>query len=275
MVIFLYGADDYQREAKKWEIMAEFRKKRSDLGLATFDFSEDRGFEKFHEFLASQSLFQPKKIASVDSAFEVDAKKLARVLKGVLENKDITVLISEKSKPIKALDFLLKKPVLVQEFEILKEAEWRKFVLKEVRSRGLALEPGAVDFLAQVYNGNSWGLVTELEKIQHLGNPSTSRRGSGQTGPGFRVEISVRDLEELGMEQVPNFWSLLLGFRSRDLGQRLWALEKVFETKEPPAKIFNILAYQLSDRLKDFARYDLMVKSGRLEYEEVLVDLVL
>ena len=285
MIIFLYGSDDYRRELKKREIVAEFRGRRTDLGLGIF--SAEGGsasggdflwLEEFREFLINQSLFQTAKMAvgsglfeTLDSSFVKTAagKDFINILKGVLENKNITVLISEKDKPVKALDFLLKAPVLVQAFEILKGKEWESFVRAEVKKREINISPDGARFLAQVYEGDTWRLITELDKIQFLGGR----------------EIQIKDLEDLGVEQAPNFWGLILGFKSRDVAARLWALEKVFGTNDPPAKIFNILAYQLPSFAKasegearknwSMAEYDLMVKSGKIEYEEALVDLMI
>ena len=283
MIIFLYGSDDYRREAKKREILAEFQKKRSDLGIGMFSFGEGSlpagrqapggdlsVFEKFREFLVSQSLFQSAKMAVLEDSFQVSGdrlKELKKVLLEILENKNITVLISEKDKPVKAMDFLLKEPVVNQKFEFLKGKEWENFILREAKRVEVKITEGALRFLAGVYQSSTWGLVTELEKIQHLGSPSTS------SGP--RMEIHTRDLEGLGIEQVPNFWSLIWGFKNREIKERLWALEKVFGMNEPAARIFNILAYQLPEKLGRLAEYDLMVKSGKLEYEEALLDLVI
>jgi hypothetical protein len=109
-----------------------------------------------------------------------------------------------------------------------------------------------------VYEDDTWRLVTEIQKLSFLGKPV----------------IEIKDLEDLGLEQIPDFWSLILGFKSRNLNQRLWALERIFGQNEPAGKIFNLLAYQLPEKINNFAEYDLMVKSGKLEYEEALVDLV-
>ena len=67
-------------------------------------------------------------------------------------------------------------------------------------------------------------------------------------------------------------------FESKGLGDlrgRLTALERMFAENEPPAKVFNIIAYQLPGRLEEMAAYDLAVKSGKMDYEEALLDLVL
>ncbi len=270
MIIFLYGPDDYRRETKKREILAEFRKRHNNFGPMTFDLSEEGNFEKFREFLGSQSLFQSAKLVVLESSFEATSdmfKELKKTLKEFLENKDTTILVSERDKPVKTLEFLRGKPVLFQEFEFLEGREWESFILKEAERLGVKITAAALKFLEEAYQNNTWALVTELEKVQHLSNPS---RGSGP-----RAEIDARDFEDLGVEQAPNFWSLILGFKARNLPDRLRALEKIFSTNEPPAKVFNVLAYQLPDKLQDLARYDLMVKSGKLEYEEVLLDLAI
>ena len=267
MIIFLYGPDDYRREQKNWEILAEFQRKQSDLGIGKFDLANGGDFEKFQEFLRSQSLFQVAKMAILDSAFEAEAKDLGKTLKDFLENKDVTILMSEKDKPVKTLDFLRRKPVVFQEFEILKGKEWESFVVSEIQKREIKISSSGVKFLTQVYEGDTWRFITELDKIQHLGNPSTS------SGP--RMEIHTRDLEDLGIEQAPNFWSLIWGFKNRDIKERLWALERVFGMNEPAAKMFNILAYQLPDKKTAIAYGDLAVKSGKLEYEEALLELII
>ncbi len=86
MIIFLYGVDDYRREAKKREIVAEFRKRHSNLGLMTFDLAEEGGSAKLREFLANQSLFQSAKMAVLDSAFEIEAPSSAKASAGKKEN---------------------------------------------------------------------------------------------------------------------------------------------------------------------------------------------
>jgi len=44
---------------------------------------------------------------------------------------------------------------------------------------------------------------------------------------------------------------------------------------DPAAKIFNILAAQAGEKIPRMADYDIAVKSGKLDYEEVLLDLAI
>ncbi len=60
--------------------------------------------------------------------------------------------------------------------------------------------------------------------------------------------------------------------------QKIIELEKLFIADEEPIQIFNIMASlkQLPlNLIKKLADYDVMVKSGKIDYEEILVDLAL
>jgi hypothetical protein len=89
------------------------------------------------------------------------------------------------------------------------------------------------------------------------------------------VLIDKKDLDKYDLEAAPNYWALLNGLKSSDVKNRLYALEKLFSINDPAAKIFNIVAAQAGDRIQHVAEYDLAIKSGKLDYEEALVDFVL
>ena len=68
MIIFLYGPDDYRRLQKKREILAEFKKKHSDLGVCIFDMTSG-ATDDLEEFLRAQSIFENKKLAVIENLF--------------------------------------------------------------------------------------------------------------------------------------------------------------------------------------------------------------
>ncbi len=260
MVIFLYGRDDYRREEKKRSIQAEFLKKYSGLAIGNFDIAEKEGLDDLRSFLKSQSIFEVKKIAFVENALQIETpdafvKELAQFLK----SKDTTIVLSENGKPTKSFSVLLEKPSLAQEFRPLEGKDWEKFVSDTAKKCGVALDGSAFAFLARTYAGNSWGLATEMQKLSLLGKKS----------------ITQKDLEKTMLEVMPDFWSVMNGLKSHEIGRRLFMLEKLFAVHEPAAKIFNMLASLRKERAREFAGYDLKIKSGKLEYEEALVDAVL
>jgi DNA polymerase III delta subunit len=260
MIIFLFGPDDYRRAQKKKDVIAEFTRKRSSLGLRTFDFETKEEIAQFGEFEANRSIFDSAKLAVILNTFEVEAKELAKILKPLADRKDVTVLLSERDKPVKVLSFLIEEPSFSQKFENLEGSAWLGFVIVEAKKLGLALDAAAAQFLAEIYQGNSWALVTELEKLS-----------SWSLSPRI---ITKKDLDEFDLEAAPNYWALVTALKGVDPRGRLLALEKMLSLNDPPAKIFNILASQWQEKISQIAEYDFQVKSGKLEYEEALLELL-
>ena len=127
------------------------------------------------------------------------------------------------------------------------------FILEEAGKRKLNISSQFVNKLMLSYRNDTWAYITELDRLVFSGTENVSR----MTGIDGNY-----------------FFKLLNGLRGYNLSGRLMALELLLAENEEPAKIFNILAAQKNLKNK-FANYDLLVKSGRLEYEEVLLDFVL
>ncbi len=279
MLILLYGPDDYRREQKRREIVAEFEKKHESIGMGLFDVKQDEGRAKLEEFLRNQSIFEDKKLAVLENLFPMRAgasnddddsatheddaedtsgKDLAAILKAYLDAPSTTILISEKKKPTKSFAFLLKKAGLIQEFAALAGSSWEKFIEAEAARNGLTLAPDALKFIANVFAGNTWGVATELQKLS-----------------SFKKAISLKDLGAFDLDVAPNYWGLVNGLKGYDVRSRLTALETLLALNDPAPKIFNILAASWREKTPQFAAYDRAIKSGKLEYEEALVDIVL
>ncbi|MEK7634628.1 MAG: hypothetical protein AAB396_01960 [Patescibacteria group bacterium] len=273
MIIFLYGPDSYCRRKKLNEILDQYKKKHMALNIGKFDFAENNGDDEFlrlQEFSLADSLFESEKLAVIEDIFEwvskENQKKTAEFLKLNLEDKKTTFIILSNKAPIKTFDFLLKKPSLAQEFENFKDDKLEFFIKKKSEERGINLEPRAILFLADVFIGDSWGLINELDKFSLLDKKS----------------FSADDLKKIIDYYKPisssDFFIKIKNFSfSRSLAQKLENLEFLLEN-EDPAKIFNFLSSFSSNQpalIKKFADYDVAVKSGKMEYEEILLDLAL
>ncbi|RJP44920.1 hypothetical protein C4587_01360 [Candidatus Parcubacteria bacterium] len=259
MLIFLHGPDDYRRNRKKLAILEEFRKRHSGSWVGVFDLEEPENREGLRNFLAGQSIFDDAKLAVLENLSEVGPAAARELVEPIADSARVTVLISENSLPMRQFGFLARHPAAAQSFELLSGRQWEEFVEKEAETRSIRLEAGALSFLSRVYAGDSWGLVTELEKLRWFGDRA----------------VGARELQAAGLEIPPNVWTLLSLIRDASAGQRLAALEQVLARGEPPAKLFNILASSWTERTAAFASHDRAVKSGKLEYEETLLDLVL
>ncbi|MEK7658228.1 MAG: hypothetical protein AAB366_03535 [Patescibacteria group bacterium] len=272
MIIFLYGPDSYRRRQKLKEITAQYRQKHITFG--DFDFGgvdAEEEFLRLKEFASNVSIFETLKLGVLENAFGEFLKEnqsaFVEFLKNNLKNQDLTLVVCAEKKPLKNLSFLLKKPALAQEFKNLEGEQLKFFIGKEAEKRGLNLAPAAIVFLAEVFGGDTWALISELEKIS-LFNLRDFDAG--------RLKELVVYYKSLNSGE---FFSQLSGLSvDRSLRQKIVNLEFLLNRGEEPAKIFNILAASSrnsSETVKRFADYDAAIKSGKTDYEEALLDMAL
>ncbi len=267
MVIFLYGPDAYRRQEKLLEYRARYQVKFQGFSLRSFDLEDTQEREAAKYFLRSQSLFESSRfgiLSNINEIPKVEQKEWATALKELLAAKDITLVFNEAKAPIKEFNFLLQDPAIVYEFADLKGPEFQAFVKVEARKRDMVIDIGGEYALMQLFTGNTWGLVTELDRLALLGKKTITK---------FIVEAYASGEAPLNLFTAIN---KLRDFRS--VSARLAALEELFFRAGDPAMIFNIAAvspYADEAWKKKMADYDVAIKSGKLEYEEVLTDLAL
>jgi len=262
MLIFLYGSDSYRLRKKLKEITGKYEQKHLSCQYFDFDSKSPEEFLKLKEFVSHYSIFEEVKLGVLSDVFEGDflennEDEFIGLLKTNLKNKDLTLIISSKKAPLKKFDFLLKEPVLFQEFNDLKGNDLVYFIKKEAAARDLKLTPAAIDFLADVFQGDSWALINELEKLSLFN----------------RKDFDVVDLKQKIAYYKPMEFSRFF-YALNNLS--LVNLEILFSGQEEPAKIFNFLASAArGPAIKKLADYDEMIKSGKIDYEEALVDFVI
>lgn len=255
MIIFLFGEDGWRRGQRKNFIVSEFLKKNPSWGFSVFDMESDEGEKSVNDFMGQTSLFGGKKLAVLEN---LDPKEHKKFLVSYLKS-DNAILVSVENKPTKEIKFLLEDPVIKEEFPILRGADWVSFLGKKAKEFGLALSPDALRFFASVYEKDTWSAITELQRLSFLS----------------KKELSVKDLSNFGLETSPDFWLTLRRFTGRVIKDRLWALQMLNFENEPAGKTFNILSSFWGEMTGRFAEYDIKVKSGKLEYEEALLDAAL
>ena len=259
MLIFLYGADSYRRIQKLNEIVETFRKRQSNLSHERFDVNSDEEFLKFQIFANNRSIFDPVRLATLDNFLTTTrTKELKEILKTNHKNDDLIIVLNSSNKPT-GFAALLKEPTKVQDFPALKDAEINSFITHTAKVLGFAIDAPTIKALIQAFGSNTWGIVTELEKISSA---------DSQVKPALSIHKSA-----------DNFFQLINTLKyGRSLRDRLVALEIILsDRKDEPAKVFNMLAYRLrnQEEANTLADYDVAVKSGKLEYEEVLLDYAL
>ncbi|MFH1759029.1 MAG: hypothetical protein ABH822_00505 [Patescibacteria group bacterium] len=222
--------------------------------MERFYFDEsDTEWQKFKDFTNAQSLFGGSRLAIVSGlAFKDEAASLFKLL---VKKEGVVVLLSEEKKLGREFDFLIKRPVIHQEFANLNRQQFGGFIIKEAKERGVELSNEHSESLVGLCAGDTWAAVTELDKIS-LSKPET-RNPKSETNP---------------KSQIPNLFGAIYKLGRGDLKYRLTTLEGLLD-QEDAAKIFNLTAYS-SGRKNEFADYDAAIKSGKLDYEMALTDFV-
>ncbi|MBI2010925.1 MAG: hypothetical protein HYS89_01685 [Candidatus Colwellbacteria bacterium] len=265
MIILLYGLDSYRRLKKLAEITEAYRSKYTGLSHERFDLAEEGSFPKFLDFVTSRSMFDPVKLVVLDNIIASDApNELKEILKTYAEIKDTTVVVNSETKPPVKFKFLFEEPVQVQEFPAPKEEGLDSFIKKTASAHELKLDEATVAHLAAAFGSDTWALATEIERLALASN-------------GAGTPTKTKDLIE--KKPTREYYPLINSVKwGRSRKERLVALERILsERRDEPARVFNTLAYRLKDEkeAKLFADYDVAVKSGKLEYEEILLDLAL
>lgn len=264
MIIFLYGEDSFRRKRKYTEIISEFIAKNGKLGFSEFSAEE---VDKFLETIKSKSLFSPRTLISIKdidiSAFSSDIKKVFEsTLLRILDSTTTVVLIASMQTSLPTeIPLLSNDAVKSQEFINLSKEKLIFFVEKEATKKSVKLSLEDIQSLIASVSGDLWSINSELDKL--VSAKSYSPVFSNQATPGYFELLNTVKYN-----------------RARE--QKLIALEIIlYKLKEDPARVFNGLAYSSPRGIAPekwfsvMADYDIAVKSGKMDYEEALLDFVI
>src|SRR3989338_7935126 len=233
MIIYLYGPDSYRRQEKLKSIIADYKKKHSAFAVERLDLENKEDWDKLKDFIKSRSLFDELKLGIVENGSALNGsassplrKEYISLLRENINAKEPILLVLDDKAPNKDFKFLLDKPVISQEFENYDYQKFGIFIQMEAKKRGIGLDAECQNLLAQMYSGNTWGLITELDKLALLDEK----------------KITKTILEKHAEISLPlNIFSALGEMQSaRNAGARLSVLEELFSRSQDPAMSFNI-----------------------------------
>lgn len=251
MIIYLYGPDSYRRQEKLNWYAGKFKEKHTALTIEHFDLMEKGEMSRVRDFATAQSLFDDFKFGVLHNIAEVEPKDIDGILRASLNSKSLTLVISVEKELLKPYKVFAEKEVIRHEFESVKPAEFISFVKLEAAKRGFKLPDAALETLMRNYHDNTWGLITELDKL-----------ALGASAEPFLGE--------------QNFFSLATILQSEGpASYKLPALERLLIDNDSAA-IFNFVASRANADLKTkMADWDVAIKSGKTEYDEALFALAL
>lgn len=169
MILVLYGEDTYRSRQKLKEIIEAYRKKAGPcFNLEKLD-AEENDFSGLKSLVQGVSLFSPKKLVIVESAFssEKNFDYLLEAVQGLGEIKSTFLVLWDRNLSAESLGRLEQIRSLVdgvQEFRSLTGRMLQGWVEEEAQKRGLKLYPAQFAHLAS-FGSNLWGLSNELDKM--------------------------------------------------------------------------------------------------------------
>lgn len=259
MIVFLFGEDQYRLRERKYFYITKLSK--TPCILRRFSLSEDFVPEKLKGFLSTPSLFGEKRAALIEDISLEGFKELKSVFKKLkLDRRGIAIVFSSSVAPPKDFIRIFNREfdIVQEKFAILKKSHFFSFVCQKAEEFGLVLEKNVLKTLAEIYEGDTWGVVTELEKIRNWGK-----------------KIAEKDLENLIFPEkvnINNLSNLLISF---DLKDRLYAFELINFRRESFSKFFYKLGYFSPFSIAKIADLDKEIKAGKIQYEEAVLDLLL
>jgi DNA polymerase III delta subunit len=258
MTILLHGPDDYRRVLRQQALAAQFAEKYGEIGQQSFDASDEDELRAFSEALRATSLFSPRRFVLLTNALEAPNAILKDALARTADSKTLHCVLSDPAKTItKAQAFLTKPPIKIEPFQYLEGAAWLKFIATIAEREGVTLSKDLTSKLADIYSGNTWGLVTEIQTLALYTKPNKDTH----TSQPVTLQGSL--------------WAQLGGLRSPSRPHRLAQLERMIAAGEPAPKLFALLSYQSKIILPEAAALDRRIKGGKLDYDDALLALVI
>jgi len=255
MISVVYGFDTYRKQKRAGEIVAIYKRKHPQFVLREFDFEEEGSAELLRDFLKSHSLFESINFAYVKNLLSARVPASTKnLLREYIDSKNSYILLYGNNTIPKGFEFLNKEPTVIQCFDKMDKEKMLIFISKEAEALKLDVSSEEIKILIDIYGSDTDAIMREVNKVALGGLADNSET------PG-------------------NFFALISSISSdRNYRAKLPALERLFASKEDSAKIFNILASILVKKgmkAEEMAQYDIAVKSGKLDYEAVLVDFCL
>ncbi|OGZ02822.1 MAG: hypothetical protein A2390_01480 [Candidatus Liptonbacteria bacterium RIFOXYB1_FULL_36_10] len=261
MLFLLYGENSFSRLEKEKHLIEKYKEKHAGLSLSRFDLNEENKetLEKLKSFLKTQSLFESIKLGLVKEPFSLPLSNLKEIFKTATTSKNTVLIISSFKKPPATFKFLLNnKEIKKEEFPKLSGKNLSDFVQEQSEKRKIKIDRNTFNALIES-SGEPFDIINNLEKLSLLN----------------REKISVSDLELCGISKDYEFFYLVKTLSEENLAKKLSAIFILKSQNEDPAKIFNILSCQPHLSRKSLSSFDKDIKSGRLEYEEVLLSLAI
>lgn len=257
MIIFLYGGDDFGSRRKLNEIIEQYRTKNPgsfNFYQIDFDSKSKDAFAELKNGALSVSMFPEKKFFVLKNVFSA-IKTPLRGVKGknsqeeeilnfltrnnLSKDSDAILTFWQEGEPVASnllFKELIKKPNLVQKFDLPEGRPLEDWIGKEARSRGVQIAPAAIRFLALAVGSDLWRMEQEIAKLANY------KQGGA---------IELKDAQALVKAKIDsNIFELVDAIAGRDKRAAFALVKRELEAGSGEIYLMTMIAYQFRNLIK-------------------------
>jgi len=299
MIIFFYGEDTFRMRQKLRELKEKFvTASLGDTNLAVLD-GERITYDEFVRQILAMPFLSKTRLVIVENLLRKAKKDVAeKIPEGFKKMTASTVLVFvEEGIPDRRTALFRKlSKEKVEEFKLLEPESLRRWIKKEVETRGGTIDSAAILKLAEFVGNDLWRMTNEIDKLIAFGPKITHQNIEILVNPQIQanifnlidamaqknIKLANKELYRLlnsGANELYILTMIIYQYRNlliiKDLGERLkntnrWALAK--KAGLHPFVIQKSLAvlpkYSL-DQLKNvygiLQDFDVRMKTGKIE----------
>ncbi len=267
MIYLFYGPDEYGRNKKLEAFCGAILNKKPQTAFKKFFFDEEGELDNLYDFIVPRSLFESaKRVAILKkslSQLSEDVFKRVVLLLGV--DKESVLIFNENWEKEKIPDILklfIKDGSLKNfYFEKLSESKAKEYLMHEVKSKNMSIEPGVLDYFIRLFDNDIYACVNELERISFLNVPITRKLIFSMDE--YRQESGIFDFSKAVCSNY-------------SIGEKMFLWEKLALQRTDSYTVFNYLSKSAGNLplIKKISDADVAVKSGFLEPEQAILSLL-
>jgi len=240
MIAFLYGQDIYRLRQKLRELINDFEREHKNCSLIKHFDAKDLDFESFRNEIQTSSIFKEKKLITIAHVFS-NSIFLEKTLKFFNENREKTenTLLFWEEKKIDPDHPLIKEIARigkVYKFDLLSEAELKRWIRREFGKYKVEIEPGIIEALWEFGGNDLWLISGEIKKLIAFAGKSK--------------KVFLKDLKLLSKPEVEtDIFTTLDAISSDNKKRALDLLHNHLKKGESPLYLFSMLKKQISNLL--------------------------
>jgi len=299
MIIFFYGEDTFRMRQKLRELKEKFvTASLGDTNLAVLD-GERITYDEFVRQILAMPFLSKTRLVIVENLLRKAKKDVAeKIPEGFKKMTASTVLVFvEEGIPDRRTALFRKlSKEKVEEFKLLEPESLRRWIKKEVETRGGTIDSAAILKLAEFVGNDLWRMTNEIDKLIAFGPKITHQNIEILVNPQIQanifnlidamaqknIKLANKELYRLlnsGANELYILTMIIYQYRNlliiKDLGERLkntnrWALAKKaglhpFVIQKSLAVLGKYSLDQLKNVYGILQDFDVRMKTGKIE----------